>query len=151
MPRTCPAPDSGRSSTQTSAEPISVALSPLKDEILVSFASDGPPFLGPLPDNLLQTFTIASDRSLKPNVSVRGTKQCRMVSHPCWIGKRYNYICSGSEDSNILIWTRLGVMVQKLSAHTGPVNQVDSYDGDLIASVSDDARLLLWRASTSAS
>ncbi|TPX33339.1 hypothetical protein SmJEL517_g03751 [Synchytrium microbalum] len=69
-----------------------------------------------------------------------GQQQGRFVIRSCFGGVNQNFILSGSEDNNVYVWHREhGVLIEKLSGHTGCVNSVAwNPRFNMFASASDD-------------
>lgn len=51
----------------------------------------------------------------------------------------------GEQDSGIRMWTRDGIYLRELKGHTGYINDLEfSPNGQIIASASDDRKIMLW-------
>eukprot|EP01122_Echinamoeba_exundans_P010808 TRINITY_DN4117_c0_g1_i8.p1 TRINITY_DN4117_c0_g1~~TRINITY_DN4117_c0_g1_i8.p1 ORF type:complete len:260 (-),score=20.94 TRINITY_DN4117_c0_g1_i8:274-1053(-) len=135
------------SCTKVDADPVSMTFSRSGDAVLCFFAAETLPKLDFAPATELIVFTY-QDGVIQRHNAVSGPKQSRFVSHPCWAVEDTT-IVSGSEDSSIFCWTKLGVFIQKLTLHSGPINQVDSTDQGILVSASDDRTVRFWRYGSS--
>jgi len=79
----------------------------------------------------------------------KGSTQSRFYLRPCFGGANQAFIACGGEDAEVYIWhaTR-GVVLKKLSGHSGPVNAVawSPTNPTLLASASDDHTIRIWIA-----
>lgn len=56
-------------------------------------------------------------------------------------------LASCSVDRTIILWKSNGSFVAQLTAHTGSVNACDWLDSNILVSVSDDHKILIWNCS----
>ena len=120
----------------------------------------------------LRLWELASTTSGSPNTSARilkryfGHTQARFVLHPCFGGPHEEFVCCGSEQSEVFVWLRqTGERLAVLLGHTGTVNCVvgcfgvsaDEEEGDegvasardgvgtwALISGSDDSTIRFW-------
>src|SRR5690606_22266081 len=116
--------------------------------LLINCSSTITPFIGNHPEQFLLVYDIEKRQLIS---KLYGYKQFRYVIRSCFLGKRNQYVVSGSEDSLVYIWyLPTGKLVNKLSGHTSVVNSVtwNQYDGTF-ASCSDDGTVRIWSSSLS--
>jgi WD40 repeat protein len=131
------------SCTKVDLEPISLVFSSSGESLACFFASETLPKLDFSPSTDLVVYN-HKDGTIQRSLRLAGPKQSRFVTHPCWAAYD-SVIVSGSEDSSIFCWTKLGVFVQHITGHSGPINQVHSMAApNMLVSASDDKTIRFW-------
>ena len=89
----------------------SICGSKLRDEVLVSISSQPPQ---------IRLWSLSEKRVLQ---RYSGHQQGRFVVRTTFGGGREQFVCSGSEDSQIYIWHRqFGTLLEVLEGHSSTVN-----------------------------
>ncbi|KAK7037966.1 WD-domain-containing protein, partial [Favolaschia claudopus] len=98
------------------------------------------------PDDI-QLLDLSSGRCVR---KYTGQRQSRDIIRSCFGGLDCNFVVSGSEDSNVYVWSRdTGVLLEVLEGHEeGSVNAVawNPRNERMFASCSDDHTVRIWEA-----